>query len=70
MLNDKKIIQKLENFDLSTLDLIEKQQFKNFSQSMSKSEALNIIINTSEGDYSQLSEDLALIAEEIYQDIE
>lgn len=70
MLNNKKIIQKLENFDLSTLDLIEKQQFKNFSQSMSKSEALNIIINTSEGDYSQLSEDLALIAEEIYQDIE
>lgn len=68
MLKNKSIIQILENFDLSTLDLIEKQQFKNFSQSMSKAESLNIIINKTNGDYSQLSEDLALIAEEIYQD--
>lgn len=37
---------------------------------MSKVESLTIIINTVEGDFSQLSEDLALIAEEMYQDVE
>lgn len=70
MSKNKTFIQKLENFDLSTLDLIEKQQFETFSQSMSKVESLTIIINTVEGDFSQLSEDLALIAEEMYQDVE
>ena len=65
MLNNKIINQTLENFDISTLDLIEKRQFDQFTQSVNKVEALKNIINTVGGDYSQLSEELALIAEEI-----
>ena len=65
MLNNKIINQTLENFDVSTLDLIEKRQFDQFTQSVNKVEALKNIINTVGGDYSQLSEELALIAEEI-----
>lgn len=65
MLNNKIINQTLENFDVSTLDLIEKKQFDQFTQSVNKVEALISIINTVEGDYSQLSEKLAIIAEEI-----
>ena len=63
---NKIIIQKLENFDLSTLDLIEKNQFEKYSNSLNKVESLIVIINTVEGDFNQLSEDLALIAEEMY----
>lgn len=66
MSKNKTINQELENFDLSSLDLIEKQQFESHSQSMSKVESLKIIINTAQGDFSQLSENLALIAEEMY----
>ncbi len=69
MLKNKTINQELENFDLSSLDLIEKQEFKTYSQSMSKVESLKVIINSANGNFSRLSEDLALIAQEICQDV-
>jgi hypothetical protein len=56
--------QKLENFDLDNLDMFEEMLYNDFSKNMTKSEALQIIINTVEGDFSQLSEELAEIAEE------
>jgi len=53
----------LVNFDLDELDNFEQMQYEKFVQSMPKAEALQIIINGVEGDYSQLSEALATIAE-------
>jgi predicted transcriptional regulator len=54
---------KLASFDILKLDDFEKQQYEHHIKSMSKAEALQILINTVEGDYSQLSKDLAKIAE-------
>ena len=56
--------QKLENFDTDNLDMYEEILFKDFSRNMTKVEALQIIINNVEGDFYQLSEELAEIAEE------
>lgn len=56
--------QKLENFDIENLDLFETIQYNDFIKSLSKSEALQIIINNTEGDFSQLSDQLREIAEE------
>lgn len=53
----------LVNFDLDELDNFEQMQYDKFVTSMPKAEALQIIINGVEGDYSQLSEALATIAE-------
>ena len=53
----------LVNFDLDELDSFEAMQYDSFVKSMPKAEALQIIINGVEGDYSQLSEALATIAE-------
>lgn len=61
--NDK-ILKKLEDFNIFDLDDFEYQQYSNFSKSMSKTEALQILINNVEGDYSQLSPKLARIAKE------
>jgi hypothetical protein len=60
---EMKVDVNLRNFDLEELDLFERKMYEDFIQSMSKEEALQIIINTVEGDYSQLSESLAEIAE-------
>jgi hypothetical protein len=57
-------LQKLENFDLNNLDIYEFSIYENYYKNMSKAEALQIIINNVEGDFSQLSEDLAEIAEQ------
>jgi hypothetical protein len=54
---------KLEDFDINTLDDFEKMQYDRLSKMMSKSEALQVIINDVEGDYSQLSPKLSEIAE-------
>ncbi len=55
--------QLLENLDIEELDAFEITIYNNYSKSMSKVEALQIIINNVEGDHSQLSESLAEIAE-------
>ena len=54
----------LVNFDIDNLDDFETTQYQNFSKSMSKAESLQVLINSIEGDYSQLSEKLSEIAEE------
>jgi predicted ABC-type ATPase len=53
----------LKNFNLDDLDIMEDFHYKHFSKSMPKDEALKVVINSVEGDYSQLSEKLREIAE-------
>jgi hypothetical protein len=53
----------LEDFDLDNLDPFETMQYENYSKSMSKVDALQVLIDTVEGDYSQLSPELAELAE-------
>lgn len=57
------ITEDLQKFDLNDLDTFETQQYNHFSKSMKKEEALQILINTVEGDFSQLSPSLAELAE-------
>jgi len=65
----KNIDEELENFDLDDLDPFEMMQYSDFKKNMSKKEALQIIINNVEGDYSQLSNELGELAEkQISQD--
>jgi hypothetical protein len=54
---------KLVSFDLDNLDEFELTNYEHFSKSMPKAEALQVLINNVEGDYSQLSEELSEIAE-------
>ena len=54
----------LENLDVDCLDAFELTVYKDYIQHMSKTEALQRIINNAEGDYSQLSESLSEIAQE------
>ena len=54
----------LENFDLTNLDPLEEMHYERMTKSgRTKEESLNIIINTVEGDYTQLTPELAKIAE-------
>ena len=55
--------ERLTNFDLSELDLYEEMQYNHLIAQLSKTEALQVIINSVEGDYSQLNPSLAEIAE-------
>ena len=55
----------LRDFDLDTLDSFERMQYSFLRLENNKTKALQIIINSVEGDYTQLSEGLALIAEEM-----
>lgn len=55
--------QLLENLDLDNLDAFEITIYNNYARHMDKVEALQIIINNVEGDYTQLSETLTEIAE-------
>jgi hypothetical protein len=57
------IEDELNNFDLSQLDWLEDRMYNDFIKHSTKAEALQIIINSVEGDYSQLSPKLAEIAE-------
>ncbi|MBP9793309.1 MAG: hypothetical protein KBC56_04855 [Flavobacterium sp.] len=52
----------LTNIHPDDLDLYERQEYDNFTMTMSHEEALQIIINNAECDYSQLSPALAEIA--------
>jgi hypothetical protein len=54
----------LEDFNIRNLDAYETMQYKHLTErGMTKSDALQFIINNVEGDYSQLSPSLAEIAE-------
>jgi hypothetical protein len=53
----------LEDFDLNNLDPFETMQYNNFVKSSGKVDALQILINIVEGDYTQLSPELAELAE-------
>jgi hypothetical protein len=53
----------LENFDIDNLDPFETMQFNHHIKSSGKVGALQVLINSVEGDYSQLSPELAELAE-------
>jgi len=57
------IDDELEAFDLDNLDAFELMQFNRHLKSLGKVGALQILINNVEGDYSQLSTELAELAE-------
>lgn len=60
---NSRVMQLLEAFDANQLDGLEAWHYAHHLKCMSKAEALLVIINTVEGDYSQLSPELAEIAE-------
>jgi hypothetical protein len=60
---DKTTFNILHEFDLESLDIFEKNMYVDLTASMGKEEALQIIINNAEGDYSQLSGSLSEIAQ-------
>ena len=57
----------LAGFDVSSLDALEKIQYKDLTEksNLSKEDALSIIINNVEGDYEQLSSKLSKIAKQL-----
>lgn len=61
-MNDNQKLQKLENFALYNLDMFEAMVYNDIIRHSTKVEALQILINNVEGDFSQLSEQLAEIA--------
>jgi GNAT superfamily N-acetyltransferase len=60
----------LNHFDISKLDNYETMLYNDYIKHSSKEEALQLLINSVEGDYSQLSPKLAEIAEKYYGDVE
>lgn len=58
-----KIDDAFENFDIETLDAFEKREYERHKQH-GKQYALQLIINNTDGDYSQLSPALAKLAEQ------
>lgn len=58
----------LDSVDTEQLDYFEKFMFDDLSQRMGKAEALKVIINNVEGDYSQLSDELRKYAQ--FEDFE
>ena len=68
MANGGSVDSELNDFDLSELDFLEERYYANFSKTMSKAEALKVIINSIEGDYSQLNPKLSEIAEKYYSE--
>ncbi len=60
---DNDITNELQNFDIENLDPFETMQYNQFYPSIGKVGALQVLINNVEGDYSQLSEELAELAE-------
>jgi hypothetical protein len=55
----------LDNFDIDTLDMYEANLYFDFIGKMCKADALQIIINSVEGSYTQLSEGLRELAEQL-----
>lgn len=63
--NNETVFEKaLAAFDTSTLDVLEMQQYLHHKIESSKADALQILINSVEGDYSQLSPALAKLAQQ------
>lgn len=60
------IESELEAFDVSKLDAFEQMQYSDLIKHSTKAEALKILINNVEGDFSQLSPNLNDIAEMYY----
>ena len=54
----------LNDFDIDELDMMEEFHYNHFIKQNDKVSTLKLIINTIEGDYSQLSDGLREIAEE------
>lgn len=54
--------QLLENFDINYLDLFEQQQYDHLIRQSSKVEVLQILINSCNGDFTELSDHLSSIA--------
>lgn len=55
-----------KDFDIDSLDTYERMMFDEFmSNGNDKESALKILINSVEGDYSQLSDELGILAEQI-----
>ena len=66
-MTDKKTYESvLNNFNIDNLDMFETMQYDQYIKSSTKVEALQLLINTVEGDFTQLSEELSEIAEEFY----
>ena len=59
----KTIKDRLNDFEINNLDLFERMQYDHFIKSISKAEALQVLINNVEDDTTQLSEQLAYIAQ-------
>jgi hypothetical protein len=59
-----KITDSLANVDIEDLDAFEQTFYNDYIRFMSKTQALQEIINNANGDYSQLSETLAEIAQQ------
>ena len=57
-----KTIEALTNFNIEKLDSYETMAYNDLIKHSTKEEALQILINNVEGDFSQLSDDLAEIA--------
>lgn len=55
--------QLLQDFNINYLDLFEQQQYDHLIRQSSKTEVLQILINSCNGDFTELSERLAEIAE-------
>lgn len=53
----------LSDFDIDNLDMFELRMYEHHIKYMPKEEAIQILINTVEGDFSQLSDGLRDIAE-------
>jgi hypothetical protein len=62
-INSNDIDAELENFDIDDLDSFETMLYEQYLPSLGKVGALQVIINNVEGDYTQLSEGLAILAE-------
>lgn len=60
--NSVDFYNELKKFNINKLDAFEEMQYNHHIKSMPKEKALEVLINTVEGDWTQLSPDLSKIA--------
>lgn len=60
---DTKAYKRLKSVKFNDLDVMEQRMYNNFINTSSHEQSLQLIINSVEGDYSQLSEKLSKIAQ-------
>ena len=60
---DTKAYKKLKSVKFNDLDMMEQRMYNNFINTSNHEKSLQLIINSVEGDYSQLSEKLSKIAQ-------